>query len=113
MVDETGQMGLRAPVQLLAALSLIVFLGVLELWLAKTETIGLGGLLVCLVFSVDMLLFSFLRADPAQSWLGLRIETWAAMVYTLLGIVGTIGILLKKWHIPFRRGWLKAKLARK
>lgn len=112
-LDESGQFGLHSPVQPLAALSQLVFIGVLELLLNKTDTPGLRGSLVFLVFSADMLLFSFLRADPAQVWLGLRIETWAAMVYTLIGIVITIEVLLRAKHLRFDRSSTKVLITRK
>ena len=95
MSNEAGVVSLRNPVQPLAILSLLVFLGVLELWLSHTEKLGLRGFSTLLIFGADMLLFSFLRADPSPSWLGLRIETWSAIVYTLVGILGTIGFFFE------------------
>jgi len=97
-LDESGQLSLRTPVQPVAMLSLLVFLGVLELWLSRhSETPrGRRGLATWLIFNATMLPFTFLRADPAPGWLGLRAETWLAMVYTLLGILGTIRFLLMK-----------------
>lgn len=112
-LDESGQIGLRSPVQPLAALSLLVFLGLLEGLLAKTKISGLRGSLVLLVLSADMLLFTFLRADVSQTWLGLRIETWAAMVYTLLGIVSTMVLLLKNKPHPLNIGAHRANSIRK
>jgi prolipoprotein diacylglyceryltransferase len=95
-VDETGIASLRSPVQPLAAISLLVFMGFTELLLYQTKTTGKKGILALLVFSADMLLFTFLRADPAQTWLGLRFETWAAMIYTLSGAATLILLLVPK-----------------
>ena len=106
MLDESGQISLRTPVQPLAILSLIVFLGVLELGLRTSprEREGLRGWATLFIFSADMTLFTFLRADPAPGWLGLRFESWFAIIYTLLGILGTIGYLLKNTKVfPWRR----------
>jgi len=111
--DETGLVSLRTPVQPLAILSLTVFLGVAALWLNSTERPGLRGALTCFIFSADMLLFSFLRADPSPTWLGLRIETWLAMVYTLSGLLGTITFFLKNRKTPLFRRFLRAKKTRK
>lgn len=85
-LDETGTLALRVPVQPLGAISLAIFMGFAELLLYPTQTIGKKGVVACLVFSADMLLFSFLRADPAQTWQGLRFESWTAMLYTLCGM---------------------------
>jgi phosphatidylglycerol:prolipoprotein diacylglycerol transferase len=100
-LDETGMLSLRTPVQPLAAISLLVFLGFTELVTGQNKTPGWKGILACLVFSADMLLFSFLRADPTQTWLSLRIETWAAIVYTLSGILALLWILYKNGKIVF------------
>jgi prolipoprotein diacylglyceryltransferase len=104
--DESGTFSLRTPLQPLALLGLIVFLGVLDLWLNRREITGLRGLMTFFIFSASMLMFSFLRADPAAGWLGLRFETWLAMVFTLLGASGTIIVFLKNnealpLHQPF------------
>jgi len=111
-LNESGQIGLHSPVQPLAALSLLAFLGLLEWLLAKTKITGLRGSLVFLVFSAHMLVFTFLRADTAQTWLGLRIESWAAIVYTLLGIVSTIIIWLKQKPLHFKFGFLRRRVIR-
>jgi len=93
-LDETGTSALRTPVQPLAAISLVVFMGFAELLLYPSQTTGKKGFVAGLIFSADMLLFSFLRADPTLTWQNLRIETWAAMLYTLAGAVALICLLL-------------------
>lgn len=95
-VDESGVVSLRTPLQPIAILSLAVFLGVLELWLHQRKQPSLRAPLTFLIFSADMLLLSFLRADPAPMLFGLRIETWLAMIYTLAGIAITIKVLSSK-----------------
>ncbi len=91
--DETGAYLLRIPLQPLAAFSLLVFLGLAELLLQKTTRPGLRSSILVLIFSIDMLLFTFMRADPSPTWLGLRVESWAAIVYTFCAILSTIIIL--------------------
>jgi phosphatidylglycerol:prolipoprotein diacylglycerol transferase len=89
--DVSGVTELRTPVQPLALASLLVFLGVLEFWLrARERRGGVRALATWIIFNADMLLFSLLRADPAPALLGWRIETWMALVYTLIGFLGTI-----------------------
>lgn len=108
VLDESGLYSLRSPVQPLAALSLLVFLGLAELLLRKTNRPGLRASLLLLIFSLDMLLFTFMRADPAQTWLGLRIESWAALIYTFAAILSTISILNWIKRMPSLR-WFKKK----
>lgn len=92
--DGAGQTLLRAPVQLLAAISLMVFMGVLELALARVNRPGIRGGLAGLVFSLHMLLFTFLRADPAPSLLGLRLETWYAILIAGIFFFANLAILV-------------------
>jgi phosphatidylglycerol:prolipoprotein diacylglycerol transferase len=101
-LDESGLLALRTPVQPLAAISLVVFLGFVELATNQSKLTGWKGSLNCLVFSADMLLFSFLRADPVQTCGGLRFETWAAMVYTLSGIAALLWILHQNGKINLK-----------
>jgi hypothetical protein len=108
VLDESGLYSLRSPVQPLAALSLLVFLGLAELLLRKASRPGLRSTVLLLIFSLDMLLFTFMRADPAQSWLGLRIESWAALIYTFAAILSTISILNRIKQIPSLR-WFKKR----
>ena len=94
--NEAGAIALRTPVQPLAIFSLLVFFGVLELWLNQGDNATLRAPLTLLVLGTHMLLFTLLRADPAPSLLGLRIETWLALVYTLAGLSCTILLIWKK-----------------
>lgn len=98
-IDEAGLLALRTPVQPLAAISLLVFMGFTELVILQNQTVGWKGSLACLVFSADMLLFSFLRADPSQRWLGLRPESWAGILFSLTGIAAVLWILYREGKI--------------
>jgi Prolipoprotein diacylglyceryltransferase len=93
--DEAGLVSLRTPVQPVAILSLIVFLGVLEMVCSRWEKRGRRGALTLFLFSADMLLLTFLRADPSPTLFGLRFESWLAMVYTLFGLLSTIDSFIK------------------
>jgi prolipoprotein diacylglyceryltransferase len=109
MIDESGMAVLRTPLQPLGAISLLVFMGFTELVLLQNQTVGWKGILACLVFSADMLLFSFLRADPVQRWLGLRPDSWAAILFTLAGIAAVLWILYRegkiKIDIDYKKLW--------
>lgn len=81
--DESGLVAPRLPVQLLAALSLLVYYAWLELRARLAPASGQKGGLTALGLALNLLFFSFLQADPAPRWLGLRLDTWAALVFAL------------------------------
>ena len=88
--DETGVILRRFPTQLLASLTLLVYF----LWLeSRLKKFAFPGRKICLSglgISVIVGFFSFLRADPAQFWLGLRLESWACVGFSLLFLIALI-----------------------
>lgn len=90
--DVNGQVALRVPIQLAASLSLLLFLGILEFTLKRVKQSGVRGGLAGLVFALHMLLFTFFRADPAPSLLGLRLETWYAILIAGIFFFGNLAI---------------------
>ena len=73
-----GALAPRLPVQLLGALlDLALFAGLEQVqgWLRRP---GLAASLGLLGWGLVLFGLSFLRADPAQIWLGLRLEAWGA-----------------------------------
>lgn len=104
--DEWGLLNSRYPTQLLGALLALFFFWVLDKgrgWLVakgRTPRPGLIASLGVLGLSLEMWALSYLRADPARSWNGLRLEAWAALGFALLAIlailISLIQYLLKK-----------------
>jgi phosphatidylglycerol:prolipoprotein diacylglycerol transferase len=82
--DEWGAIAPRLPVQFLGALLTLGLFWLLELRQPPEPLPGLLARRWFLCFSLIMLVISLLRADPAPVWLGLRLETWAAMAFLLL-----------------------------
>jgi phosphatidylglycerol:prolipoprotein diacylglycerol transferase len=77
--DEWGAQAARFPVQLLGALlSLTLFIG-LEQARSHLRRPGLEASLGWLGVALILFGLSFLRADPAQIWLGLRLDAWGAL----------------------------------
>lgn len=82
--DETGMVSTRFPLQPLAALTLVAFFWILETKVKPLRPTGrlcglaAGGLLLHLAAA------SLLRADPAPTWNGLRLDTWFALLYLAL-----------------------------
>jgi prolipoprotein diacylglyceryltransferase len=84
MLDITGVVADRVPVQPAAALTLLLLLGGVEwLWKKKLKAGRRAGMLL-LLLSVHTLVFSFMRADPILHWLGLRLDSWVCLFTTLL-----------------------------
>lgn len=95
-VDETGVVTRRLPLQVLAALTLALLYGALELWLyPKHGSPALPGARACLTLlalTAHTFLFSFLRADPTLRWLGLRADSWAALAFALPALAGWLAL---------------------
>ena len=79
-LNAYGEAGLFVPVQLMASLSLLVMIALVETITVRIKKAGLRGALVWLTFSLIMVLFTRFRADPSPLLKGIRIETWAAMI---------------------------------
>ena len=79
MVDESGSIARRVPVQLLAALSLLIYGAWLERRRTRLERSGVRATLAGMGLSLNLLIFSLLRADPAPHWLGQRLDFWVAL----------------------------------
>lgn len=86
VVDETGDVLKRFPLQLLAVLALIILAAWLEIHRPKAVPAGSYASRVMLGLGVLMLLASFLRADPAPRWAGLRPDTWAALLWVIAAL---------------------------
>lgn len=79
--DEWGVMAARLPVQLLGAILTLGLLWLVE-WRQPSKAVaGQMALRWALGFSLIMLFLTWLRADPAPLWLGLRLDAWAAILF--------------------------------
>jgi prolipoprotein diacylglyceryltransferase len=81
--DIAGKVVNRWPVQPAAAFSLLAAFALLERFVPRKGRSGRYFCLVGLILSFHLLLFSFLVADPAPLWRGLRQDTWSALVLAL------------------------------
>jgi len=95
--DETGVVARRLPLQVLAALTLALMYGALELRLPPAPAILAGekACLTLLALMTHTFLFSLLRADPTLRWLGLRADSWAALAFALPALAGWIILRLR------------------
>ena len=81
--DESGAVYTRFPLQPLAALTLVVFFWWLEVKNFPRDHPGRFASLAGLGLAVNLLVFSLLRADPTQLWIGLRPDVWMALGFVL------------------------------
>lgn len=94
--DESGTFAHRLPVQALAALTLVIFFSWLE---AKTFPRGTDGRLASLTglgLSLNLLIFSILRVDPAPLWQGVRPDIWMAVGLTIVSLAACAFIFWPK-----------------
>jgi len=88
-LDVTGVSLPRVPVQLAASLSALVIIGGIEWRLRKNLPSGRRAGFLFLVAGVHTLVFSFLRDDPIQPIMGVRLDVWVSILFVL-----ATGILL-------------------
>ena len=80
MLDITGVVANRVPVQPAAALTLLLLLGGVE-WLGKKKVkAGRRMALMLLLLLGHTLVFSLMRTDPILQWLGLRLDIWVCLL---------------------------------
>ena len=81
--DETGVALPRFPLQLIAAVSMLIFAFWLETRKTSYKWDGQKAALMLLGLAGDLLIFMPLRADPAPNWLGIRLDVWGALIVFL------------------------------
>jgi phosphatidylglycerol:prolipoprotein diacylglycerol transferase len=106
VIDITGKVAPRFPLQMLAAVILLIFFLLIEFKLPAKSRLGLKACLLALVTGLVMLAASFFLAEPAPLWWGLRPDAWFAIGLAGLSLAG-IGIL----YLPIRTGMLKLQKA--
>ncbi len=91
--DEWGVLAPRVPVQILGAILTLVLIW----WLDRsTKVLPIHGLRAGLgLFGVSAVLFglSYLRADPAEVWRGLRLDAWGALGLMIFSTVAVVVLL--------------------
>lgn len=87
-MDESGAYSCRFPLQALAAFSLVVFFWFLE---TRKWPEGILPALAVAGVLVHYSLVSFLVAEPAPTWNGLRVDTWMAFLFLACLTVYVLG----------------------
>lgn len=79
-IDESGQVAMRLPVQLGAAVALAAFYYLMETLTPLPRPSGWFFSLAVSWLALISLVASFLRADPTPAWRGLRLDTMVDLV---------------------------------
>jgi heme/copper-type cytochrome/quinol oxidase subunit 4 len=98
-LDETGTLALHWPLQPLAAVTLLAFFGILETLIPLRRPVGRLSGLALTGLLLHLLAFSFASAEPGPTWQGLRLETWAAILF--------LALIILAWLVGrlFPRAW--------
>ncbi len=98
--DEWGKIALRFPTQLLGAVLALVTFWLLEYSPAALDRDqrflpGQTASLGLVVLALQLFGLSFLRADPALYWAGVRLDAWAALGFAAIGGLA-LGLLIRR-----------------
>lgn len=99
MLDDMGVVAPRVPLQPAAALTVLLVFAILEWHWRRPAVAGHKAAVLLVALGIHTLLFTLLRADVLQKWLGLRLDVWASIVTILAGaglLIGTFAVKSKK-----------------
>jgi len=82
--DEWGVFSGRVPVQLIGAVLTVAIIWLLDWSRSRLRVPGQAASLGLLALSLQLFGLSFLRADPAPVWQGLRLDSWAALSFSVV-----------------------------
>jgi prolipoprotein diacylglyceryltransferase len=95
--DESGLVALRAPIQPVAALSLLLYLWLLETRLpAGIFLPGIKSGLAGLGLALNILVASLAWVEPTLRWGELRVDTWCALGLAGVSLVWLLLVWLRK-----------------
>ena len=92
-LDEWGVVEYRLPVQWLGAFLCVGCFWLLEHF-TKNSRPGWYASLGLLGLSLILFGLSFLRADPALVWRGLRLEVWASLAFAVLALLALVMVFI-------------------
>jgi hypothetical protein len=84
VLDESGNIANRFPLQAAAAASLLLLFALLESRPGARRPTGRLSSLAFVGLMIHLLIASLLTGDPSPIWMGLRVETWAALLFLTL-----------------------------
>ncbi len=96
ITDDSGMNALRVPLQPAAVLSALLLLGIGEALTRGLKRHGVKAALLLSLLSLHCLLFSLMRVDAVQSFLTLRLDTWASAFFLAGSLLFLLILLLQK-----------------
>ncbi len=88
--DESGVLAMRFPLQFAGAAGMLLY----SFWLETRKHgdcfDGWRALWMVLGLSINILLFTALRADVTPTWYGARLDTWASLLLLFICLTGLI-----------------------
>jgi phosphatidylglycerol:prolipoprotein diacylglycerol transferase len=94
-VDQWGEIALRWPTQLFGAVLALGLIWAIDQARNSLSQPGLRGGLGAFGLFFQMFALSFLRADPAITWSGLRLDSWAALALAAACLIVFFWLLRK------------------
>ena len=94
--DEAGQVAARLPLQLAGAMLTLGTFWLVDFLRPHLRRRGQAASLAFLGISAQLLTLSFLRADPVPLWNGLRLDSWAGLVYSFIAVLVCLGVFLPR-----------------
>jgi phosphatidylglycerol:prolipoprotein diacylglycerol transferase len=94
--DEWGTYARRIPVQLIGALLTLGTLWIMDRRRTRVALSGQIAALTTLLLSLEYAVLSLWRSDPTHSWMGIRLDTWTAILMTILAGMALLWISLTR-----------------
>ena len=85
--NEWGIPARRVPVQFLGAVLCLGTFWLVERFQKRLPAPGLAALLFLVAVSWQLLALSFFRADPAPTWQGMHLDSWAALGLAVISLL--------------------------
>ena len=93
--DEWGLVNPRLPLAQIGALLCLAIIWLVDRLRSHLRVPGQAALLAMLLLSLEILMISLLRADPAPTWGALRLESWSAVGIALLTLLAYFAVGLR------------------
>jgi phosphatidylglycerol:prolipoprotein diacylglycerol transferase len=91
--DEFGVVAPRFPLQIIAAVSMLVYAFILDIRKPRFDRDGKKASWMLLGLGLNLAIFMPLRADPAPMLFGMKFNTWAGIIFLLFSGVLLLWVL--------------------
>ncbi|HWQ84603.1 MAG TPA: prolipoprotein diacylglyceryl transferase family protein, partial [Anaerolineales bacterium] len=90
-VDELDHRALRIPTQLIGILAAVLWYAGLDSQKERFSRLAPAGWVSILGMALIMFGLALLRVDPGLYAYGMRLDAWAALIFTAFALVGVLG----------------------